>query len=93
MNVTEPLPPDTLFYYAQKGDYDAVVCMYHDQWLIPFKMVHFSDGVNLTLGLPIIRTSVDHGTAYNIAGKGEADPRSLIAAVRMAAEHGMLHSG
>jgi 4-hydroxythreonine-4-phosphate dehydrogenase len=93
MNVTEPLPPDTLFYYAQKGDYDAVVCMYHDQGLIPFKMVHFSDGVNLTLGLPIIRTSVDHGTAYNIAGKGEADPRSLIAAVRMAAEHGMLHSG
>ena len=67
--------------------------MYHDQGLIPFKMVHFSDGVNLTLGLPIIRTSVDHGTAYNIAGKGEADPRSLIAAVRMAAEHGRLQSG
>ncbi len=93
INVTEPLPPDTLFHHAQKGEYDAVVCMYHDQGLIPFKMIHFSDGVNLTLGLPIVRTSVDHGTAYNIAGKGKADPRSLIAAVKMAAEHGMLQNG
>jgi 4-hydroxythreonine-4-phosphate dehydrogenase len=61
--------------------------MYHDQGLIPFKMVHFSDGVNVTLGLPIVRTSVDHGTAYDIAGTGKADPGSLVAAIRMAAEH------
>jgi 4-hydroxythreonine-4-phosphate dehydrogenase len=61
--------------------------MYHDQGLIPFKMVHFSDGVNVTLGLPIVRTSVDHGTAYDIAGKGKADPRSLVKAIQMAAEH------
>jgi 4-hydroxythreonine-4-phosphate dehydrogenase len=60
--------------------------MYHDQGLIPFKMVHFSDGVNITLGLPIIRTSVDHGTAYDIAGTGKADPGSLVAAIHMAAE-------
>jgi len=84
-NVSGPFPPDTLFYYAAKGDYDAVVCMYHDQGLIPFKMLHFTDGVNTTLGLPIIRTSVDHGTAYDIAGTGKADPGSLIAAINMAA--------
>jgi 4-hydroxythreonine-4-phosphate dehydrogenase len=59
--------------------------MYHDQGLIPFKMMHFSDGVNVTLGLPIVRTSVDHGTAYDIAGTGKADPGSLVAAIRMAA--------
>jgi len=87
INVLGPLPSDTLFYYALKGSYDAVVCMYHDQGLIPFKMVHFADGVNVTLGLPIIRTSVDHGTAYDIAGTGRADPRSMIAAIRMAAAH------
>lgn len=81
-----PLPPDTLFYHAASGRYDAVVCMYHDQGLIPFKMIHFADGVNTTLGLPIIRTSVDHGTAYDIAGQGRADPGSLIAALKMAAE-------
>ena len=81
-----PIPPDTLFYHAAKGAYDAVVCMYHDQGLIPFKMIHFADGVNTTLGLPIIRTSVDHGTAYDIAGKGMADPGSLVAAIEMAAE-------
>ena len=85
-NVSGPFPPDTLFYYAAKGDYDAVVCMYHDQGLIPFKMLHFSDGVNTTLGLPIIRTSVDHGTAYDIAGTGKADPGSLAAAINMAAK-------
>jgi 4-hydroxythreonine-4-phosphate dehydrogenase len=61
--------------------------MYHDQGLIPFKMVHFADGVNVTLGLPIVRTSVDHGTAYDIAGTGKADPGSLVAAITMAAEH------
>ena len=86
LSVEGPFPPDTLFYNAVDGPYDAVVCMYHDQGLIPFKMIHFSEGVNTTLGLPIIRTSVDHGTAYDIAGKGIADPGSLNAAIRMAAD-------
>jgi len=81
-----PFPPDTVFYHAANNRYDAVVCMYHDQGLIPFKLIHFNNGVNTTLGLPIIRTSVDHGTAYDIAGAGIADPGSLIAAIRMAAQ-------
>ncbi len=81
-----PFPSDTLFYHAKNGNYDAVVCMYHDQGLIPFKMIHFNDGVNTTLGLPIIRTSVDHGTAYDIAGTGKANPGSLLAAIKMAIE-------
>ncbi len=85
VDVYGPLPPDTVFYHALKGCYDAVVCMYHDQGLIPFKLIHFKDGVNTTLGLPIIRTSVDHGTAYDIAWKGIADPLSLIEAIKMAA--------
>jgi len=85
MEVFGPLPPDTVFYHAYKGQYDTVVCMYHDQGLIPFKLLHFMDGVNTTLGLPVIRTSVDHGTAYDIAGTGSADPGSMIAAIRMAA--------
>nr|NJM03999.1 4-hydroxythreonine-4-phosphate dehydrogenase PdxA [Desulfobacula sp.] len=85
MNVHGPLPPDTVFYHAVQGRYDAVVCMYHDQGLIPFKLIHFKDGVNTTLGLPIIRTSVDHGTAYDIAWKGIADPSSLMEAIKMAA--------
>ena len=80
-----PFPPDTVFYHAAKRRYDAVVCMYHDQGLIPFKLIHFNTGVNTTLGLPIIRTSVDHGTAYDIAGAGIANPGSLIAAINMAA--------
>lgn len=84
-NVSGPHPPDTLFFHAARGSFDAVVCMYHDQGLIPFKMIHFSDGVNTTLGLPIIRTSVDHGTAYDIAWKGKADHTSLKEAIRMAA--------
>ena len=71
---------------TRSGRFDAVVCMYHDQGLIPFKLIHFADGVNTTLGLPIIRTSVDHGTAYDIAGSGAADPGSLTAAIKMAAE-------
>jgi len=83
--VTGPLPPDTVFYRALSGEFDAVVCMYHDQGLIPFKLIHFVDGVNVTLGLPIVRTSVDHGTAYDIAGKGIANPASLGAACRLAA--------
>lgn len=79
-----PFPPDTIFFKAAKGEYDAVICMYHDQGLIPFKLLHFNDGVNVTLGLPIVRTSVDHGTAYDIAGKGVANPESLTAAIKMA---------
>jgi len=85
INVKGPLPPDTVFYQAVMGRYDAVVCMYHDQGLIPFKLTHFKDGVNTTLGLPIIRTSVDHGTAYDIAWKGIADHSSLTEAIKMAA--------
>lgn len=84
LNVTGPLPPDTVFLKAVEGTYDAVVCMYHDQGLIPFKLLHFSDGVNVTIGLPVVRTSVDHGTAYDIAGKGVADSTSLNAAVKLA---------
>jgi 4-hydroxythreonine-4-phosphate dehydrogenase len=80
-----PLPPDTVFHSAASGRYDAVVCMYHDQGLIPFKLLHFADGVNITCGLPIVRTSVDHGTAYDIAGTGQASHASLAAAVEMAA--------
>ena len=87
IDLSGPFPPDTLFYQAANGQFDAVICMYHDQGLIPFKMLHFSDGVNVTLGLPIIRTSVDHGTAYDIAGTGAADPGSLTAAIKMAALH------
>ena len=85
IEVQGPFPPDTVFLKAAAGDYDAVVCMYHDQGLIPFKLLHFNDGVNVTLGLPIVRTSVDHGTAYDIAGLGQADPQSLAAAVKLAA--------
>lgn len=85
-DVTGPLPADTLYPKAVTGQYDAVVNMYHDQGLIPLKLIHFSDGVNVTLGLPIIRTSVDHGTAYDIAGKGIADHMSLKAAILMAAQ-------
>nr|MBF0221339.1 4-hydroxythreonine-4-phosphate dehydrogenase PdxA [Desulfobulbaceae bacterium] len=85
-NVKGPFPPDTVFNHAVSGKFDAVVCMYHDQGLIPFKLLHFADGVNVTIGLPIVRTSVDHGTAYDIAGKGVASPESLLAAFQMAAE-------
>lgn len=82
--VEGPFPPDTVFYKAAQGQYDGVVCMYHDQGLIPFKLLHFDDGVNVTLGLPIVRTSVDHGTAYDIAGSGAADPSSLSQAIELA---------
>jgi 4-hydroxythreonine-4-phosphate dehydrogenase len=82
--VQGPFPPDTIFRRAASGHFDAVIAMYHDQGLIPLKLLHFSDAVNITLGLPIIRTSVDHGTAYDIAGKGTADPSSLKAAIRTA---------
>lgn len=83
--VTGPHSPDAIFRDAWRGKVDAVVCMYHDQGLIPLKTVAFDQGVNLTLGLPIVRTSPDHGTAYALAGKNRADPGSLIAAIRLAA--------
>ncbi len=79
-----PHSADTLFHFAAKGTYDAVICMYHDQGLIPLKLLHFDDAVNVTLGLPIVRTSVDHGTAYDLAGTGTANTASLIAALKMA---------
>jgi 4-hydroxythreonine-4-phosphate dehydrogenase len=81
-----PYPPDTVFYRAAKGEFDAVVAMYHDQGLIPLKLLHFEEAVNITLGLPFIRTSVDHGTAFDIAGKGIANPASMMAAIKMAVE-------
>ncbi len=84
MDVVGPLSPDTVFYHALRGDYDAVVAMYHDQGLAPLKAVAFDTGVNWTLGLPFIRTSPDHGTAYDIAGEGIASPSSMIAAIRLA---------
>lgn len=84
VELSGPWPPDTVFYQAGQGKFDAVIAMYHDQGLIPFKLLHFEDGVNVTLGLPIIRTSVDHGTAYDIAGKGLAKANSLAAAVQLA---------
>jgi 4-hydroxythreonine-4-phosphate dehydrogenase len=84
IDAVGPLSADTLFYFAGQGAYDGVVAMYHDQGLIPLKMLHFDDGVNITLGLPIIRTSVDHGTAYDLAGTGLASERSMLAAIRMA---------
>jgi 4-hydroxythreonine-4-phosphate dehydrogenase len=80
-----PIPPDVIFNQARAGTYDAVISMYHDQALIPFKLLYFKDGVNLTLGLPFVRTSPDHGTAFDIAGKGVADPSSMIEAIRLAA--------
>jgi len=86
IDAVGPLSADTLFHFAQQGAYDGVVAMYHDQGLIPLKMLHFDDGVNITLGLPIIRTSVDHGTAYDLAGTGRASEKSLLAAVRMAVQ-------
>ncbi len=79
-----PFPADTLFHHAYRGEYDAVVAMYHDQGLAPLKMVAFENGVNWTLGLAFIRTSPDHGTAYDIAGQGKADPSSMRAAIRLA---------
>ncbi|HEX9155141.1 MAG TPA: 4-hydroxythreonine-4-phosphate dehydrogenase PdxA [Nitrospira sp.] len=84
--ASDPLPADTLFGKTARGDYDGVVALYHDQGLIPLKLVAFGTCVNLTVGLPIIRTSVDHGTAFDIVGKGVADPGSLIEAVTLAAD-------
>ncbi len=85
LNVVGPIPPDTVFHRMKQGQFDAVVAMYHDQGHIPTKVLAFDEGVNVTLGLPIIRTSVDHGTAFDIAGKGIARPGSLVAAIMLAA--------
>lgn len=85
VDVYGPVPADVIFHQALKGCYDAVVAMYHDQGLGPLKMIAFEEGVNLTLGLPIIRTSPDHGTAFDIAGQNRANPASMLAAVRVAA--------
>ncbi len=84
IDVVGPLSADALFYYAYRGDYDAVVAMYHDQGLVPLKMIGFETGVNWTLGLPFIRTSPDHGTAYDIAGQGKGNPSSMLAAISLA---------
>lgn len=86
LDVSDPLPADTLFHKAKERYYDIVVAMYHDQGLIPLKLLAFGKAVNVTVGLPFIRTSVDHGTAYDIAGKDCADPGSLIEAIKMAVE-------
>ncbi|WP_099827459.1 4-hydroxythreonine-4-phosphate dehydrogenase PdxA [Oceaniglobus indicus] len=87
-DIAGPLPADTMFHPAARARYDVAVCMYHDQALVPIKTLDFARGVNVTLGLPFIRTSPDHGTAYDIAGQGRADPSSLIEALTMAARLG-----
>jgi 4-hydroxythreonine-4-phosphate dehydrogenase len=84
IHVTGPLSPDTLFFRAASGEFPMVVAMYHDQGHIPSKLIAFQETVNVTLGLPIIRTSVDHGTAFDIAGRGAADPTNMICAIEMA---------
>ncbi|HYB95018.1 MAG TPA: 4-hydroxythreonine-4-phosphate dehydrogenase PdxA [Vicinamibacterales bacterium] len=85
VNIDGPIPGDTVFVRASRGEFDCVIACYHDQGLIPVKLLAFGHAVNVTIGLPIIRTSVDHGTAFDIAGKGIADPGSMIAAVKLAA--------
>ena len=84
--IRGPVSADTMFHASARAGYDAAICMYHDQALIPIKTLDFAGGVNVTLGLPFVRTSPDHGTAYDIAGRGTADPTSLIAALRLARE-------
>lgn len=85
-DITGPHPADTMFHEAARTRYDAALCMYHDQALVPLKALHFDEGVNITLGLPIVRTAPDHGTAFDIAGRNRANPRAMAAAIRMAAE-------
>jgi 4-hydroxythreonine-4-phosphate dehydrogenase len=85
VDISGPYPPDVVFRKAYNGDFDMVVCMYHDQGLIPFKMLAFDTGVNATVGLPFIRTSPDHGTAFDIAWKNTASPSSMIEAIKLAA--------
>ncbi len=86
VEVTGPHAPDTMFHAGARAHYDAAICMYHDQALIPLKTLYFDTGVNVTLGLPILRTAPDHGTAFAIAGRGEANPRAMIAAIALAGE-------
>ena len=86
IDVSGPYSPDTIFRRCSDGEFDAVVALYHDQATIPVKSLAFNFGVNVTLGLPLIRTSVDHGTAYDIAGRGVAESSSMQAAIRLAAE-------
>jgi 4-hydroxythreonine-4-phosphate dehydrogenase len=86
LEVTGPWPPDTIFWRASRGEFDVVVAQYHDEGHIAIKMHGFEGGVNVTLGLPIVRTSVDHGTAFDIAGKGVARHHSLLAAIQVAAQ-------
>src|SRR4030065_212113 len=86
IDVSGPYPPDVVFYKAYNGEFDIVVCMYHDQGLIPFKMLAFDTGVNVTVGLPMIRTSPDHGTGFDIAWKNKANPSSMIEAIKLAAK-------
>ncbi len=90
--VTGPHPADTLFSEQSRARFDAALCMYHDQALIPIKAIHFEDAVNVTLGLPIVRTAPDHGTAFDLAGQDRADPRPMAAAIRMAAKMSALRS-
>jgi 4-hydroxythreonine-4-phosphate dehydrogenase len=90
--VSGPHPADTMFHTRARANYDAALCMYHDQALIPIKALHFEDAVNVTLGLPIVRTAPDHGTAFDIAGQDRADPRPMAAAIRMAADNAALRS-
>jgi 4-hydroxythreonine-4-phosphate dehydrogenase len=90
VDVAGPFPADTIFHRAARGAFDAVIACYHDQGLIPVKLLAFGQAVNVTLGLPIVRTSVDHGTAFDIAGRGIADAGSMIAAVRLAARLGAI---
>lgn len=86
VNVMGPLSPDTMFHAAARLRYDVAICMYHDQALIPLKTLYFDSGVNVTLGLPVLRTAPDHGTAFNIAGQGKASPHAMIAAIALAGE-------
>ena len=84
IDATGPFAADTMFHGRARAGYDAALCCYHDQALIPLKTLHFDEGVNMTLGLPFVRTSPDHGTAFDIAGTGSAEPGAMIAAIRMA---------
>ena len=86
MDIIGPLPGDTMFHAEARAGYDAAIAMYHDQALIPIKTLAFDRGVNVTLGLPFVRTSPDHGTAFGIAGKDQANPTSMIEAIKLAAE-------
>ncbi|MFK7943931.1 MAG: 4-hydroxythreonine-4-phosphate dehydrogenase PdxA [Paracoccaceae bacterium] len=93
MDISGPMPADTMFHPAARARYDVAVCMYHDQALVPIKTLDFARGVNVTLGLPFVRTSPDHGTAYDIAGTGRADPTSLIEAIRLASDLASTRAG